>query len=944
MNEIQLNFLKNFIPPENDFSSFNFMIDTIFNTLTLGVYHLQNSYNHQYKINFLEEEQTSLLERYAELDNAWKALEDRLNEMISQYAIIDKDNTQNDLISTIDGFESNITEITENKDELKRESGYISATLPSKRSQNFQTVAYKIVLFVGHVFCCLCTLGIYSSYQEYHLRNRCRFLLEIRTHLKKKTNELWDRYQNSIDTKLELLTKTLHTQKKWLTLSKSPQGQHAAKLLDFQENYRLLQKENEDLKKELESLKNTYNILQTQHKTKKQGEKNFGSDDEMQSLYLVNTDLNETIEMQKIQIDSLQVTIQDLLKRCEQMLELEQTLPPPVPKASEISQLESRMGSIVPKYIPTSEEIGLLKGAEGVSDVSETAKDSWSEYALLFNSLNTAAEVFKRGFSNSLKLIFEMVDKGQIQLTRSIGTPTSKGAQVVYRHLALELIKGGQPIANCHGYHELVLNNKQVYMVPSQPQHVLQSRTEEGVRKFFIGLHFQNRDDFTPGESELSVTSAARGIDPIAAKCLYETLSIKARLALASLLMKPAVSNDNPNDVANSNWIDKQAPATKETLNILYDLISDIAVALEIKFNKSIGLQLWRPYLDVDNDDLHPFVREDDTISFSPTAPKADTIVPWKLDDKVFSLDKGIETEKLKFSKLVHQIKERYQLYFRKLKDSKLILKPEKVGKEIPRVTWAMLEKQYYSRHELIDKQGCLFSNLWAIFAPDRLSLDKDHILQLKKAMADYLDDPAHAEQFQDTLEKDHECSVKDYQKWLRQEPGCISIQVAHLTPVHIDIAAHTLGVRIALFIPPTSSQSWESTSCQVDKYGRIVPTEEGNIVNHYFGPMTEEIFFMVLRNNFSYHALFPIMPSLETSSTSISKEDLNILTTMRDYWMKDNDDDEDSDEDDEDNDGDYLDNLEVNLMVINAYRNIVNHPILPPREDDSYLSQSDED
>ncbi len=142
--------------------------------------------------------------------------------------------------------------------------------------------------------------------------------------------------------------------------------------------------------------------------------------------------------------------------------------------------MRKRLGPIPAKYTPVGAELGLAaQGARGIEDFSETDKESWSDYAQIYNGLGTAADVFKVGYSNALKTLFEMAEtnaeavedkfvwnggKGfidldllpeiggeivkpghpKIMLNRSLGTPASEGSHTGLSFPSFGVTQGGK--------------------------------------------------------------------------------------------------------------------------------------------------------------------------------------------------------------------------------------------------------------------------------------------------------------------------------------------------------------------------------------------------------------------------------------------------------------------------------------------------------------------
>ncbi len=517
--------------------------------------------------------------------------------------------------------------------------------------------------------------------------------------------------------------------------------------------------------------------------------------------------------------------------------------------------LQNRLGPIPPKHTPDAVELERAKeGAAGIEDYSETNKENWSAHALLYNGLTTASDVFKAGFSVTLKQFFEWaaVQPPKIMLNASLGTPDSTGVQAIYRQLVMNWLMNGKVVTNCHGT-ELQLNNKGIVMLPSLPEKVLEIK-HEGQRKVpCIITHFNQRDDFTPSEEVLSNTSAASGIDPIAAKCILAQLTAEESEHLCNLLLEPLIEDNHPDYQHTQEFMRSLPQERAQLIHTVCGLIGDMGLALQVKFGSSIAASFWNDYIDVENFELQPFRKEKAAEWNIPLEvinadnEEVDQIVDWRLDYDLFKDDQ--------FADLMETNKQAYQSYFE-------VIKPELLehnfnqALKIDSITWNHMKPQYYLQHAYFQTQGCLFSNLLGIFVNNKDEIRVGNIRKFKQTMAAYLENPLHAAKFETALHIEHGITVEQYRKWLREEEGAPEIDVKKLTPLQIDIAAHTFGVRIALFTPPSGPGDFARTPGQVDELGRLLPAED--IPGHYFGPHTKEVLLMAVENNHTYYGVFP--------------------------------------------------------------------------------------
>ncbi len=97
------------------------------------------------------------------------------------------------------------------------------------------------------------------------------------------------------------------------------------------------------------------------------------------------------------------------------------------------------------------------------------------------------------------------------------------------------------------------------------------------------------------------------------------------------------------------------------------------------------------------------------------------------------------------------------------------------------------------------------------------------------------------------------------------------------MTPLQIEIAAYTLGVRIALFsVPGGGRKDHTQTVGKVDEYGRLVPSDD--VLGHYFGPKDARSFLHVWRK--TALLITVLFPKHKLSGTAAAE--LNLLLTVR--------------------------------------------------------------
>lgn len=430
--------------------------------------------------------------------------------------------------------------------------------------------------------------------------------------------------------------------------------------------------------------------------------------------------------------------------------------------------LRKRMGPLPSKYQPLQKEL------EKLEQVKEGKEILFSpSFTERYSGIKTVPEFFKEGFADALKKIYELTEQGKIKLNHSLGTPTSKGGSVVYRFLALDWIKEGKIVKTSHGY-ELCLNNEGIKLVSSLPENVLKLQRMNETDQLVIAVQFGARCDFIPGEEVLKHTFSAHGIDPIAAKCLWEKVSQEGKSHFLDWILEPAMEDDCAEYASAVIYIETLTKKQQEELFILRDLIDDLAGAVEAKFKHDIAMVEWKSYLETDDLELQPFVKKERDSMIDAQSGKNEMknhfFTSWLLQKDILSGKKenGIATQP-EFYQLIKHAQEVYQIYFNSLK-SGLLHSPMNPGTIIASVSMKQLCHQYYFTHQLLSYHGCLLSNFLSVIVVEQKAITGENVDKLKIAMATYLDVPEHANAFEVALKNDFGCSVKKFKNWLRKK------------------------------------------------------------------------------------------------------------------------------------------------------------------------------
>jgi hypothetical protein len=887
MNRIRSDLFTDFHSPKTEsLLSHHFLTHLATNIFSLGTYGCYEMTTRQVDFRLLETEKEALLDKISTLDNQWKKLETKLTNLMQEfnnweYRFGSERRNINQEKRQLNYFKTCVQNLEKNPETLEDKSRQLKIIGKEDLPTRLRQVVLSIMTFMGNWIFTLSTLGFYSTYQNHLLRNRITILEAENQHLKCQIDPIITSHRDSLKTRIDFFTKTLNDRQDCIAIQNMDAVQLVQKIEGLTNQIQELQNTNQFLLGECERLQRECRTSQEAVQTL-----NFLN----QEAHQENTNLQNKIN----RLNVLQSQTAEQLQRLQIELNRRQNLNPQRDSLQGDQQLVILQKKLLEKPLRSkyalTNEIELrnailnIQGVEGVQNAHEIDQSSWSEYAKRYNELETASDIVLKGFSRALEEVFELSKKEdkKIRLNKSPGTPKHAG-KVVYRFLALELLKGGYLLCDCSGNPELILNNKGVKMVYPNPRWIW-----DGNNNFTKRLSFQYRDDFTPGEVELEATCAAFGPDPITAKLLLVKLSKEDEDHLFNLLMEPVIDDNHPDYVNTLKKINQMSTDKKNEMNGLSDLIINMGLVLEKKFDKLVSGQ-WNSYLDTENYDLQPIKKLENKVEVKPVEIEelqSHELIPWQIKSNNFVMKNDVA--KSDFLNIMCEAQQDYQVYFRHL-SSDLLLKPMKKGFEISSVTFEHIDNQYYRCHDYITSHGCLFSSLLSALMVNGKDITSENICKLKNAMANYLDNKDHADIFREALKNDYNLSVEEYQGWLRKEPNYMRLKMNkyNFTPTQIEIAAFTVGVRFCLFVPKVGPSDLIETKCVVDEIGRLRPSE--GVEGYYFGPPTKEIFFMALKNGRTYYSLFPKLnlDLYHIQRLNINETDLEVLKKLEQAWSK---------------------------------------------------------
>jgi hypothetical protein len=693
----------------------------------------------------------------------------------------------------------------------------------------FHSKLFILIFIVKNVIANCLTVGFYGTYQAHLLSKRLIKYENKNDLLIKQQNQTTQERINSL-----LLLKQNHQ------IQATDQG----KL--YQENQQLNQR-----LIELERLEKETLLAHAQHE--KDAQKiltlNHQIDDlnrDKQELEINNSSQNK--QLTKLIKNSKRLTEEVSQRRVDQK-ELNK-LKNNLKNRPLIEKLIPRLGPMDVPYLKREED-GEISGAFGVDELRETNVHLWSDYAKRYNHLKTAEEVISHAFDFIAKSLFTQAKtKEKYQLTNSYLTIDTLGFLVIYRLMALDLLKGAKlKSRGCQGGYELKINSSDVIMLPSCPEKVLRL-LPDGNNTPQLAIHYLQKDDFTPHES------IGPAVDPLSAKWILAQLTAPEQAYLETLLASPIIEDTHPDHQQLVAFLQSNHPHVA-LVKTACDLIIDLAEAFKNQFGQSIIVRQWQHLIAqklISDEDIAIYVKpEEDRSSILKIKDNREVpFVKWILQPRLLESN---FSETFQFSML------RYQSVLENLTPD-LLLHTLNPNEKIAELNLATIDDYYYTSHNMLkiyDKnQHCLFSNLLTILMSDPAEVTANNVLKLKRAMAHYLEDNPH--QFEESIQSEHHCSVNYYIKWLKEEEkeDYFSIRLDNLSPLEIKIAAFTFGVRIAVFPLNLERQVLKGVG---DEQGRVMP--EKSFYESWVGPYTKELLIMgCARGNSSqsgsYYGLFP--------------------------------------------------------------------------------------
>ncbi|CUI16478.1 Conserved hypothetical membrane protein [Candidatus Protochlamydia naegleriophila] len=865
------------------FESFSFLF---FNIISLGVYGTIQSLAKDHKIKELHLKQQHLQAQAARIFGQFDRLNAEIHEIRRR---LNRDETGEAVAAAIDNLELRVIDVA-NLTELDHQ---------------ITQVATPFIQLVGILLSNIVTGGLYGMFQNSNQNSRLATLEAHNEQIKEVVEEKRQAHATSIESQLNTLRVNLRISQEKKEVMQSEVGQAFFGKKEAERNASRLEQEKEELTQRLTSLEANEahlrrNQLQLNESIVQRG-------NELEAAKQRNAELRSerARELNGMSISQLRMEAQQLGEEAtrvqsafnkEQSLNLELTGLRQV-SLNDVQRAHLELGPI-PLKCPGSGEIAGDYGL-GVEDGEE---ERWTDYTKRYAGKKTAAELMHTSLEFAFDDLIEMAKKDNPKInwnaSASIWYDTegkyTENKSALYRHMVWDFISHSSLIQVDQHSYALRLNNEGVTMASSMPV-----RCMKGVRETRVESEVEGRkvvetqrevevcvlptiiDDFTPAIGDLSLPF---GIDPLSAKRIFAQLSEDEKGHLQNLLLDPLIAHEHPDLQGTKAFMRSGASGRVKLVQNAYELICDIALAIEKNFaNKGLGQTLGGK---ADDYDLEPFHKEEvqAPIVDQPVQP-ANPIVEWTPDLealKVKTSNRFSPYSQEDFATTIQGSVSMYKTIYAGM-SKKVIDNPNNIlytsstsDQQLGNLEIKGLLNQFIYKHPMYNSHGCLMSAMTSILMTDTSKAHGSTTQKLKNAMAAYLDVKENADRFANKIAANHsrtsrpvqgrmtaeeyepileqwlQKNVKDYQSWLLNG-GLIS--TSNLGDVEIELVANLIGVRIAVFYPGQPTK--------LNEFGLTVPADE----RFYYGPNTKETLYLYNSTGCTYAGLWPKMKTNEFAS-----------------------------------------------------------------------------
>lgn len=857
------------------FESFAFLF---FNVMSLGLYGTIQSLAKERVITELHLKQQHLQTQAARIFEQFEGLNEQIHTLRSR---LNRDET-GDLVAL---------EI----DRLEQQSIALRAivldveNLPAQDRQITQ-MSVPFIQFVGVLLSNIVTVGLYGMIQNAN-QDSCIATLEAHNEkIKEVINEKKNVHLTGIQSQLDTLRTHLRMSQERKELMQSEAGQVFSHKKEAEKNASRLVDERKEL---------AGNLLALQGDAVRLGEAQRQLTDsvtqtsqEMEVVAQRNMELRaeRAREINGVSITQLQRYKNRLQREAERAqsvfndernLNLELLGVRQVPLNDDVQRAHLGLGPI-PSRCPGSGEI---IGDYGL-DVEDCDEELWTDYTKRYAGKKTAFELvstaLETAFDDLLKMAGQENPKINWNTSTSLWYDTeakyTENKNALYRHMVWEFISHGSLIQVDQESYVLRLNNEGVTMASSLPvrcQSIREITAEDGSIQRVPEVHVLPTviDEFTPAIGDMLLRF---GIDPVSAKRIFNQLSDEEKGHLQNLLLDPLIANEHADLLNTRLFMRNGSPERVKLVRDAYELICDIGVAIEKKFDKKGLGQLLGGLAD--DYDLEPFHKEEvQAPVVTQTAPVVAPIVEWTPDTESLKVKtKSGASTQTDFATAIENSVALYKKIYAGM-SAKVIDNPDNIlyspyvqDKNVGNITVKGITNQFTYKHPMYGGHGCLMSAITSVLMTDASKANSTSVQHLKNAMAAYLSVKENAklfaskiagnhygsnrphklermtdEQYEKAIEKWLEQSVESYQSWLKYGG---SIYNGDLGDVEIEIIACMIGVRIAVF--------YDGQATKLNEYGLTIPADE----RFYYGPNTKETLYLYNSSQSTYAGLWPKM------------------------------------------------------------------------------------
>lgn len=884
------------------------------NVLSLGIYTTVSTQIQLRQIKKMHLSQEDLQRQVKELETRWEDLEARLDVLMKK-ADAAGDNQED--------IQAELKNITAQKNELMAHEIHLSSP---KIPVHFSNVILGIIANVGLVIANILTFGTVGVCNHYALKNRLHALKTANHVIQREFEKSQANHLRDFPIMIESINQYLSLKKAHKDIQDTNVGKAHALVGKAKEDIEALKKEEKALIAKINAVSAKENELALQlakqNKVIAAGNNQYGNlvtelehakplkeEKELASVKNKLKTIGDGIQELRDKALAFELRAQEIQDLETEATKIEKALA----HSADLVKMGKQVGPIPPKYAKQHGD-GKVVGAMDIDALPHEFTAKQRAVAVAYNKRyadkKSATEIMYASFDHSFQALQRKGPGSKYQLNNYAETykylPLAKA---VYRYMIFDILQGARVDDQANNF--IMRINDAVIMLSSKSEKILHYKEVGGKLTPEVVTHFQQRDDFTPHEDAFEL--AVHGVDPIGAKWILERLTEEETGYLITYLTSSLVENNHPDYLAMRNFLNnKKNPRVKLVLTAA-DLIDDMSFAIYKKFGQNVFQRCWGN--NADDYEVEPFLKAEDKellelakVDFKD--PAKQKIVEWTLDEKVLGKKKindfSDNLDHPWFVELMKKAKTRHQLIQGELEKGNCTFQiQEKAGKEFPQVDWPLINKYYYHCHQMIPGPGgnvfagprCLYSNLLSIFMTNQADINMQNVNYLKGAMANYLEKLEQAriewkamekkapkilteemekikemsllaDKFEKEIKDLNHLTLYNYKNWLRNPHLLGTLDPGQLTAFEIQLAAHTLGVRIGVFY---INQPFPSV---VDPHGRVMPSE-------IFGPNTKEIFMM----GFINHSYYGINPKLKINAAKMTFLDEKALLDQEAYW-----------------------------------------------------------